>query len=79
MIQRKDNLVAVVSKFPPTGCKVVITATPRRDAAAMFELSYNGDLVARCLSAKRLSDWAFEQGAQVVTHSYNLSLSDGEA
>ena len=72
MIQRKDHIVAVIGKFPPTGSTVSITAV------GMFELHHKGELVARCLSAKRLADWSFEQGAQVVVYNYNLSLSDGE-
>lgn len=33
---------------------------------------------ATCVSAKRLSDWAFENGAHSVRHAYDLKLSDGE-
>lgn len=50
----------------------------------LFELSVNLGLglwgvVATCPSAKRLSDWAFDNGAQSVKHAYDLKLSDGEA
>lgn len=37
------------------------------------------DVIAMCGSAKRLSDWAFAEGAQEVRHDYDLKLSDGEA
>lgn len=36
-------------------------------------------IIAQCESAKRLSDFAFESGAQEVRHAYNLKLSDSEA
>lgn len=38
-----------------------------------------GRLIAECASAKRLSDYAFDNGAQSVKHDYDLKLSDGEA
>jgi hypothetical protein len=36
-------------------------------------------LLATCDSAKRLSDYAFDNGAMSVRHDYDLRLSDGEA
>ena len=39
----------------------------------------DGESIATCVSAKRLSDWAFENGAQEVRHDYDLRLSDGES
>lgn len=43
-----------------------------------FGLWDGGALVATCTSAKRLADWAFENGARSVRHDYDLAIADGE-
>jgi hypothetical protein len=43
-----------------------------------YDLYVGDELVAECEYAKRLSDWAFENGARLVRHDYDLKLSDWE-
>lgn len=48
------------------------------DPLRLFVLSKGAEIIARCESAKRLSDWAFSAGASRIVHDFNLALSEGE-
>ncbi len=43
-----------------------------------FLLRVGNQDIASCEYAKRLSDWAFHNGAFSVKHDYDLRMSDGE-
>jgi hypothetical protein len=43
-----------------------------------YDLHVGGELIAECEYAKRLSDWAFINGAKEVKSPYDLALSDWE-
>lgn len=88
MKPRRSIAVASFGKFP-AGAKLIIRPFPDghrpgfmllTEAQAAVERAGNvTDILAECLSAKRLSDWAFDNGAFEVRHDYDLKLSEGEA
>ncbi len=71
---RRDQQKVTEQKSFPMGSHLII-ATMHTGG---FDLWCGDELVGHCASAKRLSDWAFEHGAQSVRHDYDGRLSDGE-
>lgn len=65
------------------GKKVIITVlipgtTPPPYPEDRWVLYVDEVALATCEYAKKLSDWAFDHGANVVRHQYDLKLSDWE-
>lgn len=74
--QRKDFEVRIRRSIPQSRI-VVLRINCGPDLKFVAE-SDGGDLIATCDSAKRLADWAFENGAWKVVYDYDLKLSDDE-
>jgi hypothetical protein len=73
---RRDFKVNELGSIRNMGLKTAIRYDP---IERLFGLWEGNELLAVCESAKRLSDFAFENGASEVRHDYHLKLSDGEA
>lgn len=77
---RRNFEVKVHSKAELGDSEMVInhTGQPGVLKFILSSIASPDEAVATCESAKRLSDYAFDSGAQSVRHAYDLRLSDSE-
>lgn len=78
MKPRRSFKVTVLGAVPQ-GPVTIVIGDPHLDGAFVLVPASAMKAIARCHSAKRLAEWAFEEGAESVRHDYDLRLSDGEA
>ncbi len=71
-INRREIPVTVYAKVIPDD------VTIRPGMVTNFELTADGEILATCESSRRLSDWAFQNGALRVRHDFDLRLAEGE-
>lgn len=75
MIPRRSIPVEEFRVVAPTNVAIRVSTSGVGFACLSVK---TGEVIATCSSAKRLADWAFENGAFEVRHEYDCKLSDSE-
>jgi hypothetical protein len=72
--RRRDMKVTFVSEVPADSDVHIVVADSRNG----FELVFGDRLLATCPGAKKLSAYAFEEGAKSVRCDFHWGLADNE-